>query len=143
LQSHHDAVGRTAAIHHGETDEARPLRLEEQVTPSRCTRQWQAIDQYGQYPTSARHFERDRIGLARAIVSIVLSVSAAMRRRISTSISKGDLGLLDRRQPSDIKRSSNYLDEQKLSKRKMSVNELLVPNIDPGLAGYLRATGEA
>jgi 4,5-dihydroxyphthalate decarboxylase len=36
-----------------------------------------------------------------------------------------------------------YLDEQKLSKRKMSVNELFVPNINPGLAGYLRATGEA
>lgn len=36
-----------------------------------------------------------------------------------------------------------YLDEQKLSKRKMSVNELFVPNIDSGLAGYLRATGEA
>jgi hypothetical protein len=36
-----------------------------------------------------------------------------------------------------------YLDEQKLSKRRMSVNELFVPNIKPGLADYLRATGEA
>jgi len=36
-----------------------------------------------------------------------------------------------------------YLDEQKLSKRRMSVNELFVPNINLGLADYLRATGEA
>jgi 4,5-dihydroxyphthalate decarboxylase len=36
-----------------------------------------------------------------------------------------------------------YLDEQKLSQRRMSVNELFVPNIKPGLADYLRATGEA
>ncbi len=35
-----------------------------------------------------------------------------------------------------------YLDEQKLSRRKMSVEELFVPNIGPGLADYLRATGE-
>jgi 4,5-dihydroxyphthalate decarboxylase len=35
-----------------------------------------------------------------------------------------------------------YLDEQKLSKRRMSVDELFVPNIGPGLADYLRATGE-
>ena len=35
-----------------------------------------------------------------------------------------------------------YLDEQKLSKRRMSVDELFVPNIGPGLAEYLRATGE-
>ena len=36
-----------------------------------------------------------------------------------------------------------YLDEQKLSKRRMSVDELFVPNIGPGLAEYLSATGEA
>jgi len=36
----------------------------------------------------------------------------------------------------------SYLDEQKLSRRKMSVEELFVPNIGPGLADYLRATGE-
>src|SRR5262249_10874547 len=35
-----------------------------------------------------------------------------------------------------------YLDEQKLSKRRMSVNDLFVPNIGAGLADYLRATGE-
>ena len=35
-----------------------------------------------------------------------------------------------------------YLDEQKLSRRRMSVEELFVPNIGPGLAVYLRATGE-
>jgi len=35
-----------------------------------------------------------------------------------------------------------YLDEQKLSRRRMSVDELFVPNISPGLADYLRATGE-
>ena len=35
-----------------------------------------------------------------------------------------------------------YLDEQKLSRRRMSVEELFVPNIGPGLAEYLRATGE-
>jgi 4,5-dihydroxyphthalate decarboxylase len=35
-----------------------------------------------------------------------------------------------------------YLDEQKLSRRRMSVEELFVPNIGPGLADYLRATGE-
>jgi hypothetical protein len=35
-----------------------------------------------------------------------------------------------------------YLDEQKLSKRRMSVDELFVPNIGAGLADYLRATGE-
>jgi 4,5-dihydroxyphthalate decarboxylase len=35
-----------------------------------------------------------------------------------------------------------YLDEQKLSRRRMSVDELFVPNISPGLVDYLRATGE-
>src|SRR6266851_6253986 len=35
-----------------------------------------------------------------------------------------------------------YLDEQKLSQRKMKVDELFVPNISPGLIDYLRATGE-
>jgi 4,5-dihydroxyphthalate decarboxylase len=35
-----------------------------------------------------------------------------------------------------------YLDEQKLSHRRMTVDELFVPNISPGLADYLRATGE-
>ncbi len=35
-----------------------------------------------------------------------------------------------------------YLDEQQLTRRKMSVDELFVPNIGPGLADYLRATGE-
>jgi 4,5-dihydroxyphthalate decarboxylase len=35
-----------------------------------------------------------------------------------------------------------YLDEQKLSRRRMSVGELFVPNIGPGLIEYLRATGE-
>jgi 4,5-dihydroxyphthalate decarboxylase len=35
-----------------------------------------------------------------------------------------------------------YLDEQKLSRRPMKVEELFVPNIGPGLADYLRATGE-
>ena len=36
----------------------------------------------------------------------------------------------------------SYLDEQNLSRRRMSVEELFVPNIGPGLADYLRATGE-
>ena len=36
-----------------------------------------------------------------------------------------------------------YLDEQKLSRRRMSVDELFVPNISPGLGDYLRATGES
>jgi 4,5-dihydroxyphthalate decarboxylase len=36
----------------------------------------------------------------------------------------------------------SYLDEQKLSRRRMSVEELFVPNISPGLTDYLRATGE-
>jgi 4,5-dihydroxyphthalate decarboxylase len=36
-----------------------------------------------------------------------------------------------------------YLDEQKLSKRRMRVDELFVPNVSPGLADYLRATGES
>jgi 4,5-dihydroxyphthalate decarboxylase len=35
-----------------------------------------------------------------------------------------------------------YLDEQKLSHRRMTVDELFVPNISPSLADYLRATGE-
>ena len=35
-----------------------------------------------------------------------------------------------------------YLDEQKLSHRKMKIDELFVPNISPGLIDYLRATGE-
>jgi len=35
-----------------------------------------------------------------------------------------------------------YLDEQQLSRRKMSVEELFVPNIGSGLDDYLRATGE-
>jgi 4,5-dihydroxyphthalate decarboxylase len=36
----------------------------------------------------------------------------------------------------------SYLDEQRLTRRRMSVEELFVPNIGPGLAEYLRATGE-
>jgi 4,5-dihydroxyphthalate decarboxylase len=35
-----------------------------------------------------------------------------------------------------------YLDEQKLTRRRMNVEELFVPNIAPGLDHYLRATGE-
>lgn len=35
-----------------------------------------------------------------------------------------------------------YLDEQRLTRRRMSVEELFVPNIGPGLTEYLRATGE-
>jgi 4,5-dihydroxyphthalate decarboxylase len=35
-----------------------------------------------------------------------------------------------------------YLDEQQLSRRKMNVDELFVPNIGAGLDDYLRATGE-
>ncbi len=35
-----------------------------------------------------------------------------------------------------------YLDEQRLSRRKMGVDELFAPNIGPGLADYMRATGE-
>jgi 4,5-dihydroxyphthalate decarboxylase len=35
-----------------------------------------------------------------------------------------------------------YLDEQQLTRRRMSVAELFAPNISPALAGYLRATGE-
>jgi 4,5-dihydroxyphthalate decarboxylase len=35
-----------------------------------------------------------------------------------------------------------YLDEQGLSRRRMSVEELFAPNIGPGLLEYLRATGE-
>ena len=35
-----------------------------------------------------------------------------------------------------------YLDEQQLSCRRMSVEELFVPNISSDLAEYLRATGE-
>jgi 4,5-dihydroxyphthalate decarboxylase len=35
-----------------------------------------------------------------------------------------------------------YLDEQQLTRRKMSVEELFAPNVGPGLADYLRATGE-
>jgi 4,5-dihydroxyphthalate decarboxylase len=36
----------------------------------------------------------------------------------------------------------SYLDEQKLTRRRMSVDELFAPNISAGLADYLRATGE-
>jgi 4,5-dihydroxyphthalate decarboxylase len=36
----------------------------------------------------------------------------------------------------------SYLDEQKLSRRRMTVDELFVPNIGPALADYLRATGD-
>jgi 4,5-dihydroxyphthalate decarboxylase len=36
----------------------------------------------------------------------------------------------------------SYLEEQKLTRRRMSIDELFVPNIAPGLADYLRATGE-
>jgi 4,5-dihydroxyphthalate decarboxylase len=35
-----------------------------------------------------------------------------------------------------------HLDEQKLTRRKMSIEELFVANIAPGLGEYLRATGE-
>jgi 4,5-dihydroxyphthalate decarboxylase len=35
-----------------------------------------------------------------------------------------------------------YLDEQRLTRRRMSVEELFVPNVGPGLDAYLRATGE-
>jgi len=36
----------------------------------------------------------------------------------------------------------SYVDEQKLSRRRMKVEELFAPNISPGLTDYLRATGE-
>jgi hypothetical protein len=45
-------------------------------------------------------------------------------------------------QAQDVGKVVKYLDEQKLSRRRMSVDELFVPNIGPGLAEYLRATGE-
>lgn len=35
-----------------------------------------------------------------------------------------------------------YLDEQKLARRRMRVEELFAPNVDPGLERYLHATGE-
>ena len=35
-----------------------------------------------------------------------------------------------------------YLDEQKLSRRRMTVEELFAPNISQGLDDYLKATGE-
>ncbi|HEY3794551.1 MAG TPA: hypothetical protein VGM09_22235, partial [Bradyrhizobium sp.] len=35
-----------------------------------------------------------------------------------------------------------HLDEQKLTRRKMSVEELFAPNIGPGMGEYLRATAE-
>jgi 4,5-dihydroxyphthalate decarboxylase len=35
-----------------------------------------------------------------------------------------------------------YLEEQKLTHRRISIGELFVPNTGPGLADYLRATGE-
>lgn len=35
-----------------------------------------------------------------------------------------------------------YLDEQRLTRRRMPVDELFAPNVSPALAGYLRATGE-
>ena len=35
-----------------------------------------------------------------------------------------------------------YLDEQQLTRRRMTVEELFAPNVSPALAGYLRATGE-
>ena len=35
-----------------------------------------------------------------------------------------------------------HLDEQNLTRRKMSVEELFVPNIGPGMGEYLRATAE-
>ena len=37
---------------------------------------------------------------------------------------------------------TQYLDEQKLSRRRMKVEELFVPNVNPALGNYLRATGE-
>jgi len=36
-----------------------------------------------------------------------------------------------------------HLDEQKLTRRPMKVEELFVPNVGPGMAEYLRATAEA
>src|SRR5215510_2136191 len=68
LQPHHHAVGRAAAIHHGEAHEAGPLRREEQRAPSGRRRQRQAVDQHGQRSAATRHLERDRVGLAGAVV---------------------------------------------------------------------------
>ncbi len=36
----------------------------------------------------------------------------------------------------------SYLDEQRLTQRRMSVEELFAPNVDQGLGQYLRSTGE-
>src|SRR5574341_957124 len=36
-----------------------------------------------------------------------------------------------------------YLDEQRLTRRRMRVEELFVPNIRPDFVRYLRGTGEA
>lgn len=35
-----------------------------------------------------------------------------------------------------------HLDEQRLTRRRMKIEELFVPNIGPGLLEYLRSTGE-
>ena len=35
-----------------------------------------------------------------------------------------------------------YLDEQELTRRRMSVAELFAPNVDSALGAYLSATGE-
>jgi len=35
-----------------------------------------------------------------------------------------------------------YLDEQELTRRRMSVAELFAPNVDCALGAYLSATGE-
>jgi ABC-type uncharacterized transport system substrate-binding protein len=68
LQPHHDAVGRAAAIHYGEPHEAGPFRLEEERATSSRSGQRRPVHQHGQRPSAARHLERDRIGLAGAIV---------------------------------------------------------------------------
>ena len=53
-----------------------------------------------------------------------------------------DLGLLDRGQPADARGADGHLDEQKLTRRRMKVEELFAPNISPFLNEYLRATAE-
>src|SRR6516165_6898322 len=68
LQPHHHAVGGATAVDHGEPHEAGPLGREEQRAPSRRSRQRLSVDQHGQRSGAARHLERDRIGLARAVV---------------------------------------------------------------------------
>src|SRR5437660_9102526 len=62
LQPHHHAVGGAARVHHGEADEAGPVRLPEQGAAGHTGKR-SAVDEHRERSNAAGNLERQRVGL--------------------------------------------------------------------------------